>query len=233
MHGSHRRIRPVRLIVGIFAVVALLVIIAVNAVACSGVLRGNDSKHISYGLSSGLDADGSNALVGFVQSKLAGLPMANCYKPGVYKVGTDLPAGEYVIIVDSSGPAYLAISTDLTGSISSIVGNDNFMNRSIVTVRDGEYLEFTKGSLFDFMNAPKLSCAGSLPEGMYKVGVDLPAGEYRLQTDSLNGGYYAVYSNSRHSLWDIVCNECFNGEVYITLADGQYVELSRVELVVE
>lgn len=52
---------------------------------------------------------------------------------GQYKVGTDMPAGEYVIV----GSGYLQISSDSSGEFGSIVENDNYSNRTIISVTDG------------------------------------------------------------------------------------------------
>ena len=76
-----------------------------------------------------------------------------------------------------------------------------------------------------------LSTDGLLPEGMYKTGVDLPAGEYKVTADSM--GYAEVSSNSSHDMGSIVSNDNFQGEKYITVKDGQYLKLTRAKIKVK
>ena len=76
------------------------------------------------------------------------------YKAGMYKVGKDIPAGEYVII---SYSGYMQVSKDSTGSFNSIICNDNIENRTIITVKEGQYLELTEGKIYPIDIAPKLS----------------------------------------------------------------------------
>jgi hypothetical protein len=66
--------------------------------------------------------------------------------------------------------------------------------------------------------------------GMYKVGVDIPAGEYKVlpeENSTLGFGYFEVTKTSRHILDDIVSNDNFEDSRYITLENGQYLKLSE------
>lgn len=146
---------------------------------------------------------------------------------GMYKIGTDIPAGEYVLIGD--GMAYFQVSKDSTGSFDSIICNDNFSNRSIISVKDGQYLSIKNAKGYPYADAPKQEAVDNvLPEGMYKVGVDLPAGEYQLSTDGQ--GYAEVSKDSQHIMDSILSNDNFSGQKYITVKDGQYLKLTRTSL---
>jgi hypothetical protein len=65
---------------------------------------------------------------------------------GIYKVGYDIPAGEYNLIRNmGSSSAYYAVLSDDSGSISSIVTNSNFSGtNAIVTVSEGQYLKVSR-----------------------------------------------------------------------------------------
>jgi len=158
-------------------------------------------------------------------------PSVKTYKAGMYKIGADMPAGEYVLMANSM--AYIQVSKDSTGQMESIISNDNFSNRSILTVADGQYLTLRDCTAYAFKDAPETepSADGFLPEGMYKVGVDLPAGEYKVFADSM--GYMEVNSSSSHDMGGIVSNDNFQGDKYITVADGQYLKLTRVKIKVK
>lgn len=154
-------------------------------------------------------------------------PSVKTYQAGMYKVGSDIPAGEYVLIAD--GQAYFQIAKDSTGTLDSILANDNFTNRSIVTVKEGQYLTINSCTAYASKDAPKVTPDnGYLPEGMYKVGIDLPAGEYKVSADGQ--GYVEVSNNSLHDLESIVSNDNFQGDKYITIKNGQYLKLSGTKL---
>ena len=71
---------------------------------------------------------------------------------------------------------------------------------------------------------------GVLPVGRYRVGQHIPAGEYKLRAEASERGYYCLTSDPNGD--DIISNDNFNGERYVTIQDGQYLELSRCELIV-
>jgi hypothetical protein len=143
---------------------------------------------------------------------------------GQYKVGADMPAGEYVIV----GSGYLQISKDSSGEFGSILENDNYSNRTIIAVADGQYVQFS-GRAYTWTDAPKVDTSkGTLPDGKYKVGVDFPAGEYKVTPSG--DGYLAVSTSASESTGSIVTNDNFNTEKYITVQDGQYLKLNRASL---
>ncbi|NCO10729.1 DUF4190 domain-containing protein [Candidatus Saccharibacteria bacterium] len=145
-------------------------------------------------------------------------------KGGMYKVGADMAAGEYVVI----GSGYLQISSDSSGSFESIIENDNYTNRTIFLVKDGQYVEFS-GRAYAPSEAPKVDTSdGELPAGKYKVGVDLPAGEYKLVP--IGSGYYGLSTSASDSSDSLVSNDNFDTERYLTVQDGQYLKISRATL---
>ena len=66
----------------------------------------------------------------------------------------------------------------------------------------------------------------TVPVGIYKVGEDIPAGEYQVEASS-GLGYIEVSSDSRHQIEGIITNDNFEGNKYITVQDGQYLTLSN------
>lgn len=145
----------------------------------------------------------------------------NKFTSGQYKVGIDIPAGEYVIFADGSS-GYFSITSDANGN--DIIANENFKYNSIMTVMDGEYLELSRAY------AVPINDVSSLPvdkADMFKIGVFLPAGEYKVVSD-LDTGYYCIYEDNRQD--DIVANDNFNGQSYITVSNGQYLVLSNCHI---
>lgn len=146
---------------------------------------------------------------------------ATKYESGQYKVGTDIPAGEYVIFADG-GPGYFEVTADANGD--DIIANENFEYNSIMTIVDGEYLKLSRAY------AVPIEDVESLPmdtADMFKIGVFLPAGEYKVVSDS-DSGYYCIYGDNRQG--DIIANDNFDGQSYLTVSDGQYLVLSRCHI---
>lgn len=150
---------------------------------------------------------------------------------GMYKVGSDIPAGEYVLIGEEDFPGYWQITKDSSGEFDSIIRNDNFKNRSIVTLPEGTYFTFKRAVMYPTAEAPKPSFDKNIvPEGMYHVGSDFPAGEYKIIADGDVPGFYAVYLDSSHDTDKTRALDNFSGQRYLTVKDGEYLEMNRCYL---
>lgn len=153
------------------------------------------------------------------------------YDGGMYKVGTDLPSGEYLIETDIMG--YMQVTSDSTGNIDSIVTNDNYTNRIYITVSDGQYLTFD-GKATPTAEAPAYQAEnGYYPEGQYLVGKDIPAGEYKISVMDGNVagyGYIEVATDSLGTIDSIVTNSNIDSDTYQSVTDGQYLKLNGCEI---
>ena len=142
------------------------------------------------------------------------------FSSGQYKVGTDIPSGEYMVIANGKG--YFCVSSDSNGN--DIIFNDNFETNSIITIKDGEYLNLSRCTAYPFDAYCELNTIDTTKPGtMLKIGVNLDAGEYKLSAD--DRGYYCIFDSSRHD--NIIANDNFTGQAYVTVKDGQYLVLSR------
>lgn len=145
---------------------------------------------------------------------------------GQYKVGQDIPAGEYYVKCDGNN-LYVEVSSSSSGSLDDIVYNLNTAGGAYITVEDGEYLKFDGGSIYELNKAPNRGADnGYYKEGMYKVGEDIPAGEYQVEA-SKGLAYIEVSSDSRHQIEGIITNDNFENNKYITIENGQYLTLSN------
>lgn len=59
---------------------------------------------------------------------------------------------------------------------------------------------------------------------IYLVGADIPAGEYKLISQG-DKGYFGISTDANGS--DIIRNENFEGQMYINVCGGQFLELTR------
>ena len=67
---------------------------------------------------------------------------------GTYKIGDDIPAGEYLVF--ANGSSYIECAIDSTGQIDSIIFNENLMNgaHTYVTLNAGEYFKLQNGEMY-------------------------------------------------------------------------------------
>lgn len=147
-------------------------------------------------------------------------------KSGTYKVGTDIPAGEYLVVATGYN-CYVEVSKDSTGTLDSIVTNDNTTTRVYVSLLDGQYFKVSDGKFaLSEKVAPFEPTDSVYDQGVYKVGKDIPAGEYKITANDSNC-YIEVSSNCTGSLDSIITNDNISiGEsTYITVSDGQFIKL--------
>lgn len=152
------------------------------------------------------------------------------YKSSTYKVGSDIPAGEYVVYADSF-MGYVEVASDSSGTLDSIITNSNISYNTIITVSDGQYLKLTGCYAVPLEENPPVDASG---EGTFKVGTHISAGEYKVEVSSDNSigfGYIQVSSDSTGVLSSIISNDNFEGSKYITVSDGQYLTLSGCHIV--
>lgn len=66
------------------------------------------------------------------------------YDSGIYKVGSDIKPGEYLIV--GYGKGYVSVNTGPIGN-SDIVENEHFDDSYKVKVKEGQYLEVSRGTI--------------------------------------------------------------------------------------
>ena len=93
-----------------------------------------------------------------------------------------------------------------------------------MTVEDGQYFSVKWAHFAPAADVTRPVDPSSLSDGLYRVGTDIPAGEYKFQATD-DTGYFCVFDNSTAGR-DIVTNDLFEGSQYVTVQDGQYLELS-------
>lgn len=151
---------------------------------------------------------------------------AKYYQEGVYKVGKDLPAGEYLLISydDQYVGGYMCVSSD--SNQNDIIHNELFLTFHYITVENGQYLELTRcGAVSVEEDLLTFKSYDDLGPGMYRIGTDIPAGEYKLIADKdAIAAYSCIYDNSTASR-KIISNDIINNNAYVTVKQGQYLLL--------
>jgi hypothetical protein len=148
-----------------------------------------------------------------------------------------IPVGEYAFIPISSGSNYYS-EKDASGNI---VDNENFSSFGWVYVNGVGNIE-TRGVLVKAGDFAVLGVTSAKEMyivlndmatdynqgGYYKVGVDLPAGKYRLS--SIGGSGYVSINSGGVGKSTIIDNESFDGSYDISVSDGQFISLSRASI---
>lgn len=199
---------------GCFLFVLLIIFCIGILPILSGALKTNDSRKTS---------STTTTKSYETEDPLSGL---DYYGPDTYKVGVDIPADEYMVLqYYDNRSGYMCVSSDSNGN--DILDNAVFYNYHFIKVSSGQYFELSNAIALPASKykIPDVDTS-KLIEGMYRVGVDIPAGEYKVSASSSSrSGYYAIY-NTASADRDIEDNELFSTSSYVTVTKGQYLELS-------
>jgi hypothetical protein len=155
---------------------------------------------------------------------------------GQHRVGAglDVEPGEYLLIQTGT----LTGSFTVTRTPNATVGSAdflyirNFTNRAYVRLNAGEFISITRANLWDTEKVTAIDRnAASWEAGEYLVGTDLNPGEYLLtQVGNVQGNVTIRMSpNAGVSSTGFQIHN-FNGQRYVTLQTGMYVEFSRATL---
>ena len=109
------------------------------------------------------------------------------------------------------------------------MANDSIDTFAFVSVSEGQYLTVNNGHFVDAEDAavPDPNKDGIYSPGMYRVGVDIPAGEYKVSAMSNRWCYMEVSRDSSGTLYSIVTNDNIEASTYITVVDGQYLTITN------
>lgn len=152
-------------------------------------------------------------------------PKYTKYKAGMYKVGLEMPAGVYKLFTTSSYGSSWTISKDSSGTNKSEIGNDTFKNFSLTQVEDNQYL-----MLEDCYAIPIEELGAFVPEdgkypaGVYRVGIDIPASEYKIYASD-KYPCCSLYKSIVQNIKTQSVLKLFDSEMYITLKEGQVLSL--------
>jgi len=150
-------------------------------------------------------------------------PAATTYSDGTYLVGTDIPAGRYKG-TPSGGTAYWGINTDANGD--NTIANNNTDGQFYVTVKNGQYLEIVRAEIAKFTPESAVM-SNSVSDGTYLVGTDIPAGRYK-GTPSGGTAYWGINKDANGD--NTIANNNTDGQFYVTVKNGQYLEIVRAEI---
>lgn len=147
-------------------------------------------------------------------------------KSGVYKIGTDLLPGEYILLSDNSD-GYFAICSD--AGCNNILANNRFGYITYITAYENTYLELDSCVAIPYTDDFSFNpIENGWTDGVFKCGKDIPCGEYVLISDTSNG-YYAFLSGTDGS--NIIANDKFGSIAYVNVSENTYLEIRGCRVV--
>lgn len=149
------------------------------------------------------------------------------YPESRYKVGVQIPAGEYVV---KGNNVVAEACMDTSDDFEACVAYFHNTKSVIVTVKEGEYAQFSGGNAYSIEMTEDLKPSdGVYKEGMYKVGFHMPAGSYTLKA-SVDTGYAEIYDGNGEGCKNIDTIKA-EPEKTFNVKEGQYVNILGGEVV--
>jgi len=199
-----------------FLLIGLIAIIVISIIA--GIAGGSK------------DSETSSSSVATTNSNGKTTTKASFIKPGMYKVGSEIEIGEYV--VEATGSlGYFQISSDSSGEIESIIVNDTLNKGEFgyAIIQNGDYIKLQDCRMYlSSEKSIQPKDLNQIPSSTYKIGKDLPAGEYKL-TVKRQPAYWERSKNPRDSVFGIIANDNIEDSAYVKVSDGEYFKLTGVE----
>lgn len=152
---------------------------------------------------------------------------------GVFRCGTDFEAGDYYILpLFGDGAIY-----EVCDSPDEFSWSYHRLLRKIA-VKDGQYVNIAHGEIM--VKSEDVDTDNWSKYGVFLVGKDVPAGEYKMETinseyktdlyyvQGINGAYQINTGDIESTPSD--CSMLFDSQGYITLEEGQYITITNTKL---
>ncbi len=152
---------------------------------------------------------------------------------GTFRCGTDFLAGDYYVLpLFGAGAMY-----DVCDSPNDFSWSNYRMLRKI-TVKEGQYVNVGHGAIM--VSADEVDTGNWSKYGVFLVGKDILAGEYKMETisDEYSSALYSItgidgaYQLNGNDVEETPTesNYLFENQKYITLENGQYIIITNIKL---
>lgn len=148
------------------------------------------------------------------------------YGPGIYTVGIDIPEGEYKLFSDDSMERaeywFVNHNTAEEPNAARCSTIDPFC---YLTMTGGQYVELTNAYAIPVEEVKAHN--GKYKSGQYKVGYDIPPGDYNIIRDENNPAvhYMDIRSNSSGLTKFIIQEQIIENNIHVHLEKGQYLDM--------
>ena len=158
------------------------------------------------------------------------------YQPGVYHIGKDMPAGSYWVEGnDTQVTYYFVLKTEQNTSSKeayNVSNGNHYYGHNIIEVSEGDVLVIEEEAVP--LNQMNEKFSAPYKSGMYRVGIDIPAGTYTLSAGKADDlyGYFIMkdlsYSETSYLEQSYFMN--MNEHPTITLNEVTYIELYNLTM---
>lgn len=148
------------------------------------------------------------------------------YESGSYRVGEELPAGDYVLVENEDAVfANVAVREDASED-APLVMHQLINGQAVIRFPEGAWVVLSEARAFPLAQVPMTSDE-VLGEGGYLAGALIAAGRYTVSpAEKAPLSSYSVYDGILGTGAQLIRFEVLHEPVDIALADGDYVELS-------
>ena len=150
------------------------------------------------------------------------------YEGGTYAVGSDIPAGIYLVLEDEYGIFPSVIVREGAATDSHLESYEIVLNQAVIQLTAGTYVIFNDAVAYPYDSAPEATLVDGVgEEGGYWVGVQIPAGKYLISAaDKAPLSSYSIYAGILGTDAALIRFEVVNDPIEIELVTGQYISLS-------
>lgn len=147
------------------------------------------------------------------------------FEEDVYKIGTDMPAGEYKVFSVEDHASY-TLTNDARGE--DYVAYMSFDTFSYVSVEDDQFLELKNSFAIPVEDADPVVIENDIIDpGVYRIGIDIDPGEYKVTATDEHASYTITGDANMNDYIDYSSIEKSN---YIEVLEGEYLELKNAEI---
>lgn len=163
-------------------------------------------------------------------------PNLNLVSAGTYLVGVDIQPGFYKGVTggDILDSCYWARLSDLSGSVSGILANDNSIGQFYVEIKQTDYAFETGCRMERLENLPEpiSEFPTKIAPGTYLVGREIQPGIYKGQagSDILESCYWVRLSNVAGEFDAILANDNAVGQYYVQVSQSDFAVTTACEL---
>lgn len=147
--------------------------------------------------------------------------------PTFHNVGTDMKSGIYKLECIDNDSSYYKITQTNDDGYEYIVEEELFSTFTYIEVENGQGLYVVDSSITPIKNAKKYPSQSAYKDGKYKIGFDLPEGNYKVTSIGEIGSVEISTSPKRK---DTVFQQYISGEATINVTSGQYLKTSMISL---
>ena len=158
------------------------------------------------------------------------------YAAGIYRVGTDIPAGTYWFNGSSTNLSYFYVLVNtLDDSTYDTIYANSYYGHNLMELLDGDLLILDNNGTMEPIEAMTDTFAPPYHSGVYRVGTDIPAGTYYLGVGDGADDISACFVMSDLYFDDssyLYSSTFLPGDDpgTVTLEDGTYVELYNMTM---